>query len=147
MFHRLLPLRSLRQEGAFSELEACLRYRTNDSLHTSVSVSSWRWSSGFHSDSIAASSAADVDAAAASATTTNSPSASASASVPASASDTLSVGACVAAFRSRGHLLARLDPLNRGADGLSGRGVWLGEEQGASSSASANTNPCSRSRA
>lgn len=137
-FRRLLPLRSLRQGGVFSGLTISLRHSINGGLHTSVSVSSWLVSRGLNSDSnvSAASSAANVDvAAAAAATTTSSPSPSAS------ASDTLSVGACVAAFRSRGHLLARLDPLGRGADGVSGRGVWLGEEQ------ARGTTACSRSRA
>ena len=138
MLHRLVfPLRSLRQGSSFSELKTSLRHGI-EFYHTRVSflsVSSWSRSSGFHSESMATSlvAAANVDVAAA---------ATAAAS-PASASDTLSVGACVAAFRGRGHLLARLDPLNRGADGSGGRGVWLGEEQGGGASSGA----CSRSRA
>jgi len=78
----------------------------------------------------------------------------ADATATATASDTLAVGSCVAAFRGRGHLLARLDPLKRGADGKTGRGVWLGEDQlqassssPPSSSSSSTTTSTSRSRA
>ena len=138
MLHWLVfPLRSLRQGSSFAELKTSLRHGI-EFYHTRVSflsVSSRSRSSGFSSESMAASmaAAANVDGAAA----------ATAASSPASASDTLSVGACVAAFRGRGHLLARLDPLNRGADGSGGRGVWLGEEQGGGASSGA----CSRSRA
>lgn len=142
MFHRLFPLRSLRQGSVFSELETAIRHDINESSLRTVSLFNWNWSRGLLWDSVASSStsatstlaaAGDVNAAASSA----------------SASDSLSVGACVAAFRGRGHLLSRLDPLNRGADGNSGRGIWLGEEQGAaanSSNGGGGSAPCSRSR-
>ena len=139
MFHRLLPLRFLRQGSGFSELKTAPRHGIDENLHSRVSVSGWIWSRGFLPDSIAASAASAANVDAAGATTT-------SLSPPASASDTLCVGACVAAFRGRGHLLARLDPLRRGADGSGGRGVWLGEEQGASGGGAVAA-PCSRSRA
>ena len=52
--------------------------------------------------------------------------------------DTLAVGLLVTAFRARGHLHAKLDPLARPPGG---RGVWLGEDAAAAARAAEHADP------
>ena len=63
----------------------------------------------------------------------------AASTTPAAApSDTLAVGLLVTAFRARGHLHAKLDPLARPPGG---RGVWLGEDADAAARAAEHADP------